>query len=532
MMNGYTSISAVVRTSTEALRAWLRRRLRVVPLLVACGMLGLGLTPGCNSLDGGPGPGDDEKAVGSGSARVTYASNVHVLEEEEGTAAIAGISTNGAALLMEASNPDVAALQPDDILVIKGLLAKRIVAVEPEPPYLLVLTQPADLTDAISDGSITVSNTVRFGDVSTSDKTFRTAQSPDGEILNGAENAGKKDAFGNVLNGIKGAIVDGWTVDWSATPSQGRVDLNLRLTRSVAGMTALITGEGYLTGFDFQGDIVVEQSTYQKVEANLKSINGLMNFNWEVGTDTPGTHTDKAKIKLPGAIEIPLAQYLEGLPLFLEISAALIVEPALTGGQEYSRGSFRITYDGYQHFSAKEGNIDSDGNVTGDIELLEGQNISALAPLGMVVAFAAPRIELTLGMSKAIKASKDIKEAASKVDALADKLAKKVLTPEEYDLFKNSPAGQFSFGKAVKASLASDAAAFFEMVTSCGMSHTGLSVIEPCTRHDISLSGKVGFSAEAFGQPLAEENQEIFSTDLSYVDPPGSGLCDGLGDES
>jgi hypothetical protein len=394
---------------------------------------------------------------------------------------------------------------------------------------VLVLTQPADLAEAVADGQLTLSKSVRFGPVQTS-KAIHTSQSPEGTILGGAEAAGLKDAYGNVLNGIKGAIVSGWTTDWSVTPADGQVNINLKMTKSAGGLTAVITGDGYLTGFDFDGDILIQQSTYQKIEANLKSINGLMNFNWEVGTDTPGDHTEKSRIKLPGAIEIPLAEFVGGMPLFLEISAALIIEPALTGGQEYSRGSFRITYDGAQHFTAKEGNIDSEGNVTGDIQLLEGgQNISALAPLGMVLAFAAPRIELTFGVSKALKSSGDIKEAAEKVDALADALAKKVLTPDQYQQFKDSPMGQFSLAKAAEASLASDAAAYFEMVTSSAMSNTGFSVIAPCTRYDITLLGKVGVSAEAFGQEVAKTDKEIFHKDFTNIDPPGSRLCEQTG---
>lgn len=75
----------------------------------------------------------------------------------------------------------------------------------------------------------------------------------------------------------------------------------------------------------------------------------------------------------------------------------MIIEPAISAGQEYSRGAFRITFDGTQNFQVKKGNI-TDGNVTGDIQFVEGQNISPVIPMGMVVAFAAPRIELTLGV--------------------------------------------------------------------------------------------------------------------------------------
>jgi len=481
----------------------------------------LALLAGCQSGgtdNPGGGLGNDNGATG-----IVYQPNAKVLEEDEGNAAIAGISTNGAALMLDMSNATAAALQPGDILVIKGLLAKRIIAVEPHDPYLLVLTAPATLAETITDGQIAVSTSIKFGDLPAA-----RLVSPDSEAAASAEEAGARDAFGNIVNGLAGALTSGWKTDWSVTPSAGRVDIKLKLTKSAGGLTSIITGDGYLTGFDFTSNILVQQSTYQKIEANLTSLNGVMNFTWEVASDTPGDHTDMSRIKLPGAIEIPLAEFVGGMPLFLEISAALIIEPALTGGQEYSRGSFRITYDGTQHFSAHEGTIDSDGNVTGDVQFLETQNISALAPLGMVVSFAAPRIELTFGVSKALKSSGDIQQAAQKVDQLADLLAKNVLTADQYQQFKDSPAGQFSLSNAAEISLASDAEAFFEMVTSSAMSNTGFSVITPCTRQDITLAGKVGASAEAFGQDLGSATKEIFSQTFTNVDPPGTPLCENI----
>jgi len=482
-------------------------------------------------------------ASGSGFAKVTYRPNVHVVEQDEGMNAVQGVSTNGAALLLDASNPKVQSLKAGDVLVIKGLLAKKIIAAETQGSSILVLTQQASLTDALQQGHIHVASPVRFGSLraaappSLREQLFDFlsptvyAQSPEGTALSKAEAKGTKDAYGNMLSGIKGAIIEGWTTDFNAAPSEGRLNLNLQLTKDVGGFRAVITGQGYLANFDFDSDIGVEQSTYQNIDAGLKNLNGVMNFKWEVAKDTPGVQTGDDRIKLPAAIEIPLYRYLDGFPLFLEISSALIIKPAISGGKEYSRGAFRITYDGYQHFSAKKGNIDSDGNVTGDIQFLESQNISALAPMGMVVAFAAPRIELSFGISKIFKFS-DMKEAAEKVDFLADQLAKRVLSPDQYAQLKSSPFGNFTFSKAIETATKSDAAAYFEMVSSSGMSFTGISAITPCTRHDIHLWGKVGASAEAFGQDVGKAEKEIFRKDFTRIDPPGTHLCESVGSQN
>ncbi len=478
---------------------------------------------------------------GSGSAHVNYKSNVHLVEQDEGEKGIFGVSTNGAALLLDPSNPKFQSLKGGDVLVIKGMMAKKIVATKMDESGLLVLTQQAQLTDAVQDGTIHVSAPIRFGGQVAENRKPELmeefmnrfsptvyAQSPDALAMNSAEAKGTKDAYGNVLSGVKGALIDDWKTDFNATTAEGKINIHLKMTKEVGGFKAVITGEGYLANFDFDSNIGIEQSKFDNIDAGLKNLNGVMNFKWEVAKETPGVQTGDDRIKLPAAIEIPLYKYMDGFPLFLEIGSALIIKPAISGGKEYSRGSFRITYDGYQHFSAKKGNIDSDGNITGDIQFLESQNISPLAPMGMVVAFAAPRIELTFGVSKILK-FKDMKEAASKVDALAGLLAKEALTPEQYAAFKSSPMGNFTISKAIENATKSDAAVYFEFISSAGMSFTGISAITPCTRHDIHLWGRVGVSAEVFGQSMGKSEKDIFEKDFTRIDPPGTKLCEAVG---
>ena len=146
--------------------------------------------------------------------------------------------------------------------------------------------------------------------------------------------------------------------------------------------------------------------------------------------------------------------------------------------------------------------------------------------MGMVVAFAAPRIELSFGLTKLLNFS-DFKEAAGKVDAIAGVVAKKLLNDEQYTQFQNS-LGNLKLGKAVEMATKSDAAAYFEMVSSSGMSFTGISAIFPCTRHEIQLWGKVGVSAEAFGQDVGKAEKEIFHKDFTRIDPPGTKQCDAV----
>ena len=71
--------------------------------------------------------------------------------------------------------------------------------------------------------------------------------------------------------------------------------------------------------------------------------------------------------------------------------------------------------------------------------------------------------------------------------------------------------------------------AYFEMVTSAGMSFTGMSAIVPCTRHDIHLWGKVGVSAQLMGIAVGQTSKDIYKTDFTRIDPPGTKLCESVG---
>ena len=475
---------------------------------------------------------------GSGYAHVTYRPNVHTMEAEEGKRALIGVSSNDAGLLFDASDATARALHAGDVLLIKGSLARNIIAAETTPDGVMVLTQQANLTDVIQDGQIHVQVPVRFGMAravlqpagyrgffSSLHSETVYAQSPESNAMSKAEAKGRMDAYGNMVKGAFNSVVEGWDTTFQATPGEGKTDLNLTLKKDVGGFVALITGQGYISNFGFASTIAINQSKLQNMETSFQNLNGRMNFQWVVSKDSPGVMAEESRIKLPGAIEVPLAQFLEGLPLYLSVSGALMIHPAITGGKEYSKGQFRISYDGYQHFKVKPGNIDTNGNVTGDVELLEHQDLSPSAPLGMLVAFAAPRVELMLGLNKIYDKS-DIKKAADYVDKIADQVAKHLLSPDKYaDYQKNG----LHLGQTFKNALSTDGAVYFEMIGTSASSYTGMSTITPCARYDLSLVGKVGASAEAWGQSIGTVSKDIFKKAITKVDPPGMKLCENIG---
>jgi hypothetical protein len=485
----------------------------------------------CNKGSSKAGP---PSTKGFGTAHITYLPNVHVVEQEEGANALIGVSTRENTLVFETTNPQILSLKGGDVLLIKGLLARKVIATQVDGNRLAVLVEPAKLQDIIKEGQIRLSAPVRFGTVHASKSSHRGlipvvyAQAPDIERMKKAQEKGTRDAYGNLAKGAVKSLVGGWETTFSAIPSGGKLNITITMTKSVGGFVAKIDADGYIADFDLDSGIDVQRGVVDTLQMTYKRVNGAMNFTWQIAKDSPGGLTETSRIKLPAAVEIPLYQYLGGFPLFLEVSAATVITPSITGGKEFSHGAFHVTFDGYQNLRVKEGNVDTDGNLKGDLSEVEQDAISATAPLGMNIAFAAPRIELSVGVSK-VAEMKDMKLAAEAVDRLEEQLVKRVLGKDAWQTLQNSPLGQITMGKAVNAALGSDAAAYLEVITTSGMSHTGMSVLTPCSRTDLHLSANVGAAAEMFGQKLGNTQKNIFKKDLKRIEPPGTPLCENLG---
>lgn len=515
-----------------------------VTLVAAC-TGGKGKSTASSGAASGSAP---QNAGGSGSANVTYRPNVRTIEHADAAKALVGVSTDGSTLVFDRSLGAIPQLGVGDMLVIKGLAARKILAVETEGNETAVLTAPAALNEIVADGKISVHAPIHFGRTLASAGRIAPsiweklangvvrpayAQSPTETRRQAAEQAGGRDAYGNLVKAPFNAIVSGWETKFNAEPADGRLNLTLQMKKSIGNVAAVITGEGYLADFDFSSDIDVQRSTVEKMEATYRKLNGSMNFKWEVQTTEDGKLIGNAKIKLPAAIEIPLYQYLGGLPLYLEISSAVLIKPALNGAYEFSRGAFHVTYDGYQSFRVKEGVADADGNVTGDITLDDAENGSG-APSGLVIAFAAPRIELSIGVTKLLPYDgrdddvEKIKNAAAKADKYFGTLVNKAFGPDALTNFNASPLSQITASKIADMAMGSDAAAYLELTTSSGTSHSGSAAMVPCTRTDLHMWVMVGASAHAMGQSVGDASKEIFRKDFSRVVPSQDALCKNI----
>ena len=462
---------------------------------------------------------DGARATGSVTG-LTYAPAVATLERKEGLGALKGISTNGDLLLFAANNSTIATLKPGSVLLIKGVMAKKVLAVEEDDGDIAVLTEPAAVIDVIQDGHLKYDYPVRFtagGIVNTALAEPADSSWFAGDLLvKNAYAATPPDAAEAPSTAISKTFqVKGWTVEVTGTPENDRIKLRVKASQAGNGFSATIIGDGYLQNFDAGGDLTVEHGKVEQLEMINRKLNGTMNFTWSVKLDVADRPFQSVKIDIPVVVNIPLAPVLGGLPFFLAIDGAVLIKPGFGGAEELSYGEFRITYDGTQRFKIHEGTVDPEGNVSGTVELLKWGNLTKIAPVGLVVAFAAPKIELTFGLSKALKTLSDFDAPAEKADKIFDFLGRKVLGNDAMDKLKD-----VNVGKALDMIKGNEASAYFQLVTSSGTS-AGVLDWGPCEQTDVYISATVNASAKMMGQSVGEANKELWKKHIHASHPAG-----------
>jgi hypothetical protein len=516
------------------------------------------------------------------SGQITYKPEVQVMETIAALESLKGQTHGGRGFLFDSKYAPAKALKAGDVLLIKGLLARKVIAAGETPDGIVVVTQNASITEVLKTGHIAMHSSMHFKPAAQHAENLQLHPDPqrwlewlqtlipvqsakadivgDGSIKLGGQdplqmadhdvNAELHPAsmtgqeISRTLDDIKesaespyvkpfiGTLQD-WEVKWSATPADGKLNLNLEMTKNLNGLIAKITGTGYIADFEFDNDMNIDsnsagsappKSFLAKAEGQFKNVNGAMNFNWEIGKDTPGGESGAQSIKLPGAISQSLAPLLDGLPLTLQVSAAIVTHPMMTSGKQYSQGAFRVTYDGYQHFKMQGGSMTADGAMDGETSADVPRNLSAVAPFGIVIGFSAPQIDLVFGGDGMIQ-SEDIMKAAAYTDTIVDAAAKKLLSADAYQAYKDS---DFSITDAAKKFNETNATLSMRIVTTSTMTEGGASQITPCSKSHIDFGVYVGASANAMGLAAGSTSKQVMNKSYEHINPPGTKLCANL----
>jgi hypothetical protein len=322
-----------------------------------------------------------------------------------------------------------------------------------------------------------------------------------------------------VASAAKDVFTSGWNIEkWSVTPAGNSANISARMTKDTSGFKAAVEMDGSVSNFQFTSNIKFPfKGAGNQIASGVKGMSGSMHFVWEIGKGTPGVWAVEDKIKLPAGITIPLGEMFAGVPLSLDISSAFLIHPALTGGNEYSKGGFTIGWTG----SNSPGATGSEGLT---FAITDDANISPVAPNGMVISFCAPRIELQLGLLGAYGASSALSKAASVADAAISAVANKYLSPSLLSAIQASPLGKMS----VSNTLASKADVFVQVIHTEGVTHSSNVTLAPCTKIELKVTAQEGGDAQLFGLTSgASTTKDLFTK--TYTEwRPGSKFCKGI----
>jgi hypothetical protein len=478
--------------------------------------------------------------AGRSFANVTYKPEVKIVDEPAVVAALVGVSSDGHGAVFKNAPPAVLALKAGDIFMVKNQFAVKVLGAETDGEQTVLIIDQAKLVDLIQQGEINLDTPISFhgpklaARQAAAPRAFEFmdliaapayAQSGPGARQDTTNYNGQpselQPGYNTPQPGVTSNsatdqakdfakdLASGWTVErWSVTPGPDSAAISARLTKDTAGFLAAIAMDGTISNFGFAQHLKFPVDTTQVING-VKGMSGQMHFTWEVGKGTPGVWAVEDKLKLPAGVNIPLGPLLGGLPLTLDISAALLIHPALTGGNEYEKGGFTLGWNG-------EGN--SEGLT---FQITEDQSISPIAPNGMVIAFCVPRVELQVAPLGPFASINGISTMATVIDAIVRNASAKILSPQTLNAIHQSPFGNFSVSNA----LSSKADIFVQIIHTEGATHSANTMSVSCSKVELKVDGQYGGDAQLLGMtPGATTTKPLFTKTLTHW-TPHTDLC-------
>ncbi len=475
----------------------------------------------------------DVSVTANGSfAHVTYKPQVKFIEAAAVDASIQGISSDGHGVLFDGASPEIRALKAGDVMLVKGGYAAKIVGSRTDGPRTLLLIDAANLVDVVQAGEIKLEPSIAFhgphrarsADPAPGPGRWLDAIVPAAEAQAAATRAPSLPV-GDVGKSAKGsaqnAILDGWKVDrWAVSAADDEAEISARLSKNTNGFKSAISMEGTITDFQFVTDIQLPSTPDALRRSGLSHLSGHLHFVWEIGKDTPGVWAAEDKLKLPGALSIPLAPVLDGMPLNLEISAAFLIHPALTGGNEYSKGGFDIDWVGSksQEAAANQDQVDPESSTGLTFTITDDANVSPVAPNGMVISFCAPRVELKFAFFGNL-GRWQLKLVAQEVDLAMQAVATTILPAAMYQALISTPMGSMPLTNV----LGSSADVYAQVIHTEGVTHSSNLSAAPCTKIELKVTGQVGGEAQLFNLTKGmSKTIDTFSKTYTEWRPPSS----------
>jgi len=433
--------------------------------------------------------------------QATFTGQVVKMEQPAFINSIRSISSDNTTFVFDPSDDAAAKLHAGSILFVPGVAMRKVDVATRQENNLVVVTEDATLLEALKDANIKWSAPVNFAAAAQTRAATEAAEplTLSDQILGGLHLMAYADSGGLSLSGED----DGWAYTVKAVPQPDKLNLDLDVSRKYNGLVVKVTGSGSVQNFETAATIMVQDSQLKYFDYQNKNLNGQVNFGWEAAKDEAGVEAAEQKIKLPSSFSIPLP--IGGLPSSLEVSEALLLHPAFTGGKEVARGRFHVAYNGVQGFSINQGNVNQEGEGNAEGFIVDNFSLSPIAPVGFVAAVAMPRIELKLGTDTVFQVVK--------------KFAPPGLADAALNLLKKTPFGS-KIQQAVSDKLKTTGAAYAQVIITTSTIAAGAGSLIPCQKARLITNLQVGANATILGKEKGKVSKDIFHQEKTIVIPP------------
>lgn len=333
---------------------------------------------------------------GSGSAQavtydVEYADNTVVVDESTLLQSLLSVSEDQAIYRFQPPADAIRQLQPGQVVLLAGLALRKVVRVSNEGEAIVVETAPAQLDEAIADGTLAWSYTVDWMALPQT-SYLATQVGETGSALQLVSAQGFDPATGPPEITFSGEI-EGWEVTFKLKASHNRLDLELVAERAIGAAEAVVSAKGWISEFTHTASLSFERFRAGQMAVSADNLHGEMELRWSALTPGAERLTKNAQFALP--VELPIPLRVGPVPVMLKLKAVLQIVPELAVAQASSTGSYRIIYDSNQGFRTEGEVVRGRGEVNNVQIGLSGDTGSAgLGPVGFGLGVEFPRLEV------------------------------------------------------------------------------------------------------------------------------------------
>lgn len=431
---------------------------------------------------------------------VSYTPATVRVEQSSWRQSLKSVSSDGTVFVFDSPDSKISTLQEGSVLFLENLSVRKVAATATHEGHFAVKTTRAELPELIQKGAMKWNVPVKFTELAALNEarpafdgnaaTWRTRFSPEGLVY----------AAGTAIH-LSGKA-SGWNYKIDATPAPNRLDMGFSVNKELDSLIVKVDANGFLKDFISTADMRIQDGSVDNFSYNNNGMNGEWSVNFEGGRGQGSTAgVDEPNIKLPTIAKIPFP--IGGIPFVLTVNANLILKPGFGGKNETIKGSFKVSYNGDEGITVKDGASSANGSITGDSSF--GQMLSvSIAPHAILVGMAAPKITLSLGTESTVDLL-----TSSLPSALADTIS---------DIFSKTDPGKWA-KKQLEKTFKTEASANAQIVTVMTITAAGAVSLVPCKLSRVTLTFKGGADAYLLGKKIGDKEIDIGSKTFVLREP-------------